>query len=747
MRPEPPPPPFPVIARREGIRGKLRLFKLMTLLKPHLRYFIVAFVLSLISTAIGLLPPYISKEITDKVLVPRKNFELLISLVSMLVVLHLVNVAISATRDYIMSILNNRVILDLRERLYRHILALGLDFYDRVRTGDIVARVFSYVRRIHGFLIHGLQSLIINSLILSGTIVIIFTLNLKLALISLVPIPVIILGTRAYQKRARFAFLRLWKVVSSFTSYVTSVISSVVLVKVLGREELEIQRFRKYAKSIYDAEINLTKLNIKYFPFMSLSLSLASTLVMFFGGLMVLQGETTIGTLMAFLGYLWHVYNPIRSLNNLIYMYTQAETAYEKLLEVLSLKPSVKEDPEAIDIELKGSIRVDKVYFSYAEEPVLKGISFEVLPGEVIGIVGPNGSGKTTLMKLLTRLYDPKRGKILLDGINLKKIKLDSLRRQLVMLTQEPLLLPGSIAFNIAYGSSRVSPEDVLLASKISCAHDFIMNLPLAYDTDVGEAGRRLSGGQKQMVCIARALVRRPNILILDEAMSSIAVDLESKIIKRVLSFLPNSTIIIVSHRPGLINYVNRIIKIENGMVVGEFKGFLEERPKEESRLNFIDPSELTIRYDGRSLRIITKEGLTLTGIKAKLPFPLSCPRMVILYGSDGEELCIIRNYEELDKESKEAILNYLRDEYHIVNVRRLIRMEPLLRRTALVILEDEERVVRREIVPLNAIVVQGCQLIIVVSKRIYVANVNSLSKDARLSVLSFALEAENLWT
>ncbi|RLF20019.1 MAG: hypothetical protein DRZ82_03615 [Thermoprotei archaeon] len=743
---------FPVIAKGKGIKGKLRLFRLMGLLRPHLKLFIVGLILSMISTAIGLLPPYISKEITDKVLVPMENPDLLVYLVSLLIILHIVNVVISAARSYIMSVLNNRVVLDLRDRLYKHVMSLSLDFYDRSKTGDIVARVFSYVRQIHSFLVNGLQTLIINILMLSGTLIIIFTINFKLALISLAPIPIIILATWAYQRRARFAFLKIWKVISNFTSYLTSVLSSIVLVKVLGMENIEIKRFRKYAKDMYDAQIDLTKINIKYFPAMRFSLALTSTLIMLIGGLMVLRGEATIGTIMAFLGYIWQVYGPIQALSGIMTLYTQAETAYEKLLEVLNMEPSVKEAPDAVDVEIKGHIKVEDVYFAYTNRPILKGVSLEVKPGEVIGLIGPNGSGKTTLARLLTRLYDPKKGRILIDNIDIRKIKFSSLRRQISMVPQEPLLLSGSIALNIAYGMKKVSPLDILIASKISCAHEFIMNLPLAYDTDVGEAGRRLSGGQKQMVCIARALIRKPKILILDEATSSIAIDLEEKIMQGVLAYLPNTTMILISHRPSLINFVNRVLEMRNGVIVNEFEGFLKERPvlDNNSYLNIIDPKTISIKYDGKSLCVSTKDGYTLKNIKAKLPFPISYPKMVILYGPKGDELCIIENYEELDPESRKALVEYIRNAYNMVGIEKIIRIMPVGRRRhggIAIILKDEKGEIREEVVSVNAITVHDNTLMIITQDRIYITDLDNLDKTTRMGLLSFAIETESPWS
>ena len=744
-------PPFPVITRDEKGRARFRLFKLLGLLRPHLKFFIVGLILSLISTAIGLLPPYISKEITDKVLIPRSNPQLLIYLVALLICLHIVNTIISAVRSYVMAILNNRVVLDLRERLYRHVMSLGLDFYTKSQTGDIVSRVFSYVRQIHSFLVGGLQSLIINTLMLSGTLIIVFAINFKLALAALSPIPVILIGTWAYRREARFAFLRMWKVISNFTSYLTSVLSSIILVKVLGMERTEIKRFSRYAKDIYNAQIELTKISIKYFPAMGFAMTLTSTLIMFIGGLMVLRGEATVGTIMAFLGYIWRVYGPIQALSGLMTQYTQAETAYEKLLEILSVKPSVTEAPDAVDVEIKGHIKVEDVHFAYTDKPVLKGISLEVRPGEVVGLVGPNGSGKTTLARLLTRLYDPNKGRILYDGVDLRKIKFDSLRRQVVMVTQEPLLLSGTIALNITYGVKGAKPIDVIIASKMSHAHGFIMELPLAYDTDVGEAGRRLSGGQKQMVCIARALIKRPRVLILDESTSNVAFDLEADIMRNILGYLPQSTLILISHRPSLTNYVNRIIEIRNGAIINEAKGLLRERPSVdiENLVNIIDPTSISLEYDGTWLHVHVADGYTLRKVKAKLPFPISYPKMVILYSGNGKELGIIEDYDKLDEKSKNALKSYLAKEYNIINVKRILKMLPIGRRRSmavLVVLEDEHGTLRKEVVPINAIAAYGDKITISTPNSIYEVKLENLDRNTRIGLLSLAAEIESPW-
>jgi len=738
-----------------------RWYKLLRILKPYWKLFSISMVLFFASTAIGLLPPYITKEIIDRVLIPMSNFDLLVYYIVLLVVLQLVGTAISIVRRYIMAVVSNRVTLDMRNNLYENLMALSLDFYDRSMTGDIVARIFDYVRQINAFLTDGFPSLLTNILTLAGTLIVVFALNVKLAFISLFSVPIVLFGSWVYRKRAHFIFMRVWKATSNFMSYVTSVISSITLVKVLGREIVELERFRRYAREIYDAHIDLAKLNLTFSETINYIMSLSQVIVMFIGGFMVINGETTIGTITAVLSYLSRVYGSIQFLGTFSSQYVQADTAYEKILEILSIKPSVSEVPDAVDFDLKGRIEVENVYFSYVKErPVLKGLSLDIEPGEVVGIVGPNGAGKTTLVRLLTRLYDPERGRILYDGVDLRKIKFRSLKDQVVMVTQEPLLLPGSIALNIAYGSRKVRPIDVIRASKMSYAHNFIMRLPLAYDTDIGEAGRRLSGGQKQMVCIARALIKAPPVLILDEATSNVAIELEQLIINNVLGFARDSTLLLISHRPTLIRYVNRFIEVDDGRIVNEVKGHLRERPRVDvdKIVSVLDSKSIYIELDESGLHVKLGGERVIEKAVAKLPFPLSYPNMVILYDSEGSEVGVIEDYTRLDEKSRNALKIYLQREYNFINVKRIVKILPLgggMGRpmgghgrggNVLLMLEGANGEVMREVVPTNMITISGGKVTIPTPQGFYIIDMKNLSKTVKTGLLSLALQIENPW-
>jgi ABC-type multidrug transport system fused ATPase/permease subunit len=752
------------IRRTSRFSFSFKWYRLLKILKPYWKPFSISMILFFISTAISLLPPYITKEIIDRVLIPMSNLNLLVYYVVLLVVLQLIGTITSIGRRYIMTVISNRVTLDMRNDVYKNLMALSLDFYDRSITGDIVARIFDYVRQINAFLTDGFPNLLTNILTLIGILIVVFALNLKLALISLLSVPIVLLSLWAYQKRAYFIFMRVWKATSNFMSHVTSIISSISLVKVLGRENVEIERFKRYAGEIYDANIDLAKLNIPFSEAINYIMSLSQVIVMLIGGFMVINGETTIGTITAVLSYLSRIYGSIQFLGTFSTQYVQAETAYEKILEVLEVKPSVSESPDAVDVNIRGRIEVEDVYFSYIKgNPVLRGLSLKIEPGEVVGIVGPNGAGKTTLVRLLTRLYDPERGRILYDGVDLRKIRFRSLKDQVVMVSQEPLLLPGSIALNIAYGSRNVKPIDVIRASKMSYAHNFIMRLPLAYDTDIGEAGRRLSGGQKQMVCIARALIKAPPVLILDEATSNVTIELEQMIINNVLGFTRDSTLIIISHRPTLIKYVNRLIEVDYGRIVNELEGQLKERPNfdVDKIVSVLDPKSIHIELNESSLNVKLDEGRIIEGVAARLPFPLSYPNMVILYDSKGGEVGIIEDYTRMDDESINALKMHLQKEYNFINVKKIVKILPLgglgggmgrpmggRGRTGnvLLILEGENGEIMQEVVPTNMITISGEKVTIPTPQRFYIINMKNLSKTVRNGLRSLALQTENPW-
>jgi len=419
-------------------------------------------------------------------------------------------------------------------------------------------------------------------------------------------------------------------------------------------------------------------------------------------------------------------------------MLKEAETAYEKLEEMLNAEAAVKDSPHAVDMEVRGSINVRDLWFEYTPgKPVLKGLNLIVHSGEVVGVVGPNGAGKTTLARLLVRLYDPTRGSVLVDGVDLRRVKLASLKRQLVLVPQDPMLLSGSIAFNIAYGCENPTPLSVLEAAWMCGAHRFIIELPLAYDSDVGEHGKNLSGGQKQLICLARALLSKPRILVLDEATSSVYVDLERVILTRILGFLRDSTVIVISHRPTLKDFVERILVMDDGRIVSERAGGLMTRPPMPPRLRVVSASEIQVVEENGWLRA-TVEGRVYSELRVRLPFPVSAPTIAVLY-RDPDEMVVV-DWTRLDPESRSTVARYLIKEHGIRFMRRLVEFRPEARFLVRVGMEGEDGELVEITVPVTSTLLLNDHLIVVGSRELYVIDLKE-GGEAAWRALSIAYE------
>jgi len=545
--------------------------RLLSYVKPHLHLAILGFTLAVGFTFLNLLPPYLMKILIDEA-IGNANLTLLVWLTVSLAVIYLLRALTAAGRSYLLGKLGQKIMVDLRRKLYEHLQVLSLSFYDKNETGRIMSRVMSDTERVQFFLTWGIQQFFMDILILIFIAVILFAMNWQLAIIVLTPTPILVIGTKLFSKKIHNVYHKAWRRWADLSTILADTVPGVTVVKAFSQESKEINKFNRKTHELYEVNVKISFMEGIFFPLVGFVMTLGAVSVWWFGGRQILSGTLTLGVLTAFISYTWSFYEPVGRLSNMSSILLRATTSAERIFEVLDTRPEVHDSPNAISLPpLKGHIKFHNVSFAYESgETVLRNINLEIKPGQKIGLVGPSGAGKTTLAKLILRFYDPTEGKITIDGYDLREVKQESLRRQIGIVLQEPFLFKGSIAENIAYGNPGAPPEKIIEAAKAANIHDFILSLPEAYDTDVGERGHRLSGGEKQRVSIARALLRDPKILILDEATSSVDTATESLIQQALERLMENRTSIIIAHRLSTLRNADKIVVIDHGEIIEE---------------------------------------------------------------------------------------------------------------------------------------------------------------------------------
>ncbi|HDJ89535.1 MAG TPA: ABC transporter ATP-binding protein, partial [Thermoprotei archaeon] len=482
-------------------------------------------------------------------------------------------------RRYYTQYVAQLTIFNIRNDLYRKLHELSYSFFEKIDTGQIISRATSDIDRVRRFLGFGLTGLFSSILTFSSVFLILFSLNTELTLISLSITPIIFIITYVYAKKSRPLVMEVRQLVGEIASYSREGILGIRVIKAYNLEKYSYNNFLKINLRRYNIQLNLAKLRAFTWPFLTLVVSLISIFVYWYGGLKVMYGglEPTensfkLGDLVAFTVYLGMLIWPIVRLGFITVMAQYAIIAAERFFEIIDMEPGVKEKPNAINLKkIRGEIRFENVVFGYdSNKPILKNLNLEIKPGERIAIVGPTGSGKSTLIKLIPRFYDPIKGRILIDGIDLRDVKIRSLRRHIGLVHQDIFLFPGTIRDNIAYGKPNASMDEIIAAAKAAGIHDFIVSLPKGYNTVIGERGIRLSGGQKQRIAIARALLIDPKIIILDDSTSYLDAETE-RIIGEVLKKLfKGRTVIIITQRPSTIRLADRIVVLSDGRVVEE---------------------------------------------------------------------------------------------------------------------------------------------------------------------------------
>ena len=545
---------------------------------------------SLIGTLTEILPPMITRHIVDDALVPAKGstigMEERLTTLGWLV-LGLVGVRVLGwgaewVHGWTVTWLGARVTADIRSRLYRQLELLSLQFYDKRQVGAVMSRVTRDAGRLQDFLVDGMPYLVINGMMIVGILVFLFLMSWRLTLYILLPIPILLAWGVFFWRRMRRYFHKWDQKWSDLMSTVNETLSGIRVVKAFAQEMREVVSFNKRNKVLRRIAVR-TEINWEiFFATSSLVTSLGVLIIWLFGGLEMLKGEFSIGKLLAFYGYMWLVYGPIQWFGQVNNWMTRAFAGAERIFEVIDTPPEAYDDADAVPMpNIEGRIAFRSVTFGYDKsKPVLHEIDLEVSPGEMVGLVGKSGVGKTTTVNLISRFYDVDHGAIEIDGVDNRKIRLEDLRSQIGIVAQEPFLFSGTISENIGYGKPGASFQELMDAAQAANAHSFIVAKPDGYDTQVGERGNNLSGGEKQRIAIARAILHNPRILILDEATSSVDVETEKQIQEAVSRLTKGRTTFAIAHRLSTLRNADRLVVLEEGRIVeiGTHSELMEKR-------------------------------------------------------------------------------------------------------------------------------------------------------------------------
>jgi ATP-binding cassette subfamily B protein len=546
------------------------LLRILGYFKPHWKLMALVFLCVGASSVLGLLPPLFTGAIVDKALI-EKNFRLLTLYTLGYVGVSFLVSLIGVGESYLNTLVSKRIILDIRNSMYSILQRMPLKFFSNTRTGDIISRINNDVSGVEGVFQRTIVSTVQNALVIAFTLVTIFAMDWRLSILGLCLIPSFILPTRRVG-RARWNIAKATQEKLAELNQIiqeTLGVAGAVLVKIFTREDDQRDKFDTSSKDVVRLQIREALVGRWFFMFVRTFSSIGPALIYFYGGYLVIRGELTIGTIIAFNTLLMRLFGPVTSLFNMHVDVTRSLALFERVFEYLDLAPEVMEAPGALSPEkLEGRIEYENVCFSYKEgQPVLKDVSFTVEPGEMVALVGPSGSGKTTITYLVARLYDPDSGVVKIDGIDAREISLRSLRSQIGIVTQDTFLFNASIRENILFGRKDATEEEMIEACKAAYIHDFIASLDEGYDTLVGERGIKLSGGEKQRIAIARAILRNPRIIILDEATSSLDSHAETLIKAAISPLLANRTSLVIAHRLSTVLAADKILVVEDGRI------------------------------------------------------------------------------------------------------------------------------------------------------------------------------------
>jgi ABC-type multidrug transport system fused ATPase/permease subunit len=562
-------------------RTRRRLGTLARLTAPYRTRTIFSVFSLLLATATALAPPLLAKYAIDDG-ITKNNLSTLWWIVVAFLLAGLANWGMSYVQTYLTGWVGERILADLRIKLFGHLQRLSLGFFERNRAGVIISRLTNDVEALDQLVTDGVTTLVQSTLTLIGTAILLFILDWRLALATLAVIPIMSVGTILFRIHSSRAYAAVRERLGLVTATLAEDIAGMRIVQAFTRENRNIAHFREVADGYREANMRTVVLNALYFPFVDLVSSVALAVVLGYGGHLYFQGAITLGTLFAFLLYVQNFFDPVQQLSQLYSTFLSATAALDKIMDVLDEEPQVVDEPGAGELPpVKGHVRFEHVRFGYGDgSDVLHDLDLDVPAGTTVALVGHTGAGKSTIAKLLARFYDPRDGRITIDGIDLREVSQASLRHQLGIVPQEGFLFAGTVAENIAFGRPDASGEEIVRAAEAVGAHEFILRLEDGYETEVQERGSRLSLGQRQLIALARALLADPGILILDEATSSVDIGTERKIERALRLLLSGRTAFIIAHRLSTIRDADLIVVLEHGRIVeqGSHDELMQER-------------------------------------------------------------------------------------------------------------------------------------------------------------------------
>ncbi len=543
--------------------------RLISYVRPYMGRMIAAVVCIVLAAGGNLAVPWIIKDVIDQVLINKDMVMLNIIAAGILLIFFLRGIFFFG-QTYLMSYIGQRVIIDIREAVYRQLQRLSLGYFDKRQTGAIMSSVTNDVSALQAALVESMVELVTEAMILIGSLGAMFFLHWKLSLLTLITMPLVLQAINTFGKKLRQAGRVLQARTADITAILQETISGIRVIKSFAREDYETNRFKQENFFNFRAQMKTSQLLATLTPVIEFLSAIGVTVIIWYGGLEVINGNLTSGALIAFLIYVVNLSNPVKRLSKVYGNIQKSLAAAERVFEILDTEPDIKDMPGAVDLPVvEGRVTLQQVSFAYSPgQYALREVSLEVKPGQTVAIVGPSGAGKTTIANLLPRFYEVTEGSILVDDKDIRMVTMQSLRQQIGIVPQETVLFNGTVYDNILYGRLDATEAEVIAAAKAANAHSFIDKMPDKYQTQIGERGAKLSGGQRQRISIARAILKDPRILVLDEATSALDTESEKLVQQALDKLMIGRTSFVIAHRLSTVQRADMIVVLDKGRIV-----------------------------------------------------------------------------------------------------------------------------------------------------------------------------------